>query len=162
MFNLTRETLGHTTVLHCSGRIVFPDADVLHTAVLQLPRSRKLVLDLADVITVDAAGLGIFVSLYRWAKRTRTELKLMNLGAKLQTLLGTTHLNTVLESCSVQEMVELLYCSGDAAEESLSLNRRSTPDPSSAKAGRVHASPDDATVCHCFSKNLRIGNTLRG
>ena len=50
MFNLRRETLGHTTVLHCSGRIVFPDADALHSAVLQLPRSRKLVLDLADVI----------------------------------------------------------------------------------------------------------------
>ena len=143
MFNLRREILGDTTVLHCSGRIVFPDADALHTAVLQLPRSRKLVLDLADVITVDAAGLGIFVSLYHWATRTRTELKLMNLGAKLQTLLTATRLNTVLECCSVQEMVELLYCSGDDVEESWSLNRRSTDDGSSAKAEGIHASPDD-------------------
>ena len=117
MFNLRRETLGHTTVLHCSGRIVFPDADALHSAVLQLPRSRKLVLDLADVITVDAAGLGIFMSLYHWAKRTRTELKLMNLGAKLQTLLEVTKLDIALPSCSAQEMLELLYCSSDEAEE---------------------------------------------
>ena len=130
MLNLRREALGHTTVLHCSGRIVFPDADALHTAVLQLPRSRKLVLDLADVITVDAAGLGIFMSLYRWAKRTRTELKLMNLGAKLQTLLEVTKLNIALQSCSAQEMLELLYCSSDDAEELLSLNRYSTPDHS--------------------------------
>jgi len=162
MFNLIRETLGHTTVLHCSGTVVFPDADALHMAVLQLPRSRKLVLDLADVVTVDAAGLGIFVSLYHWAKRTRTELKLMNPGAKLQALLAATSLNTVLECCSVQEMVELLYRSGDDGEESWSLNRRSTADASSAKAERVHASPDDATVCHCFSENLRIGSTVRG
>jgi anti-anti-sigma factor len=135
MFSLTKERLGHTTVLHCSGRIVFPDADALRTAVLQLLRGRKLVLDLADVITVDAAGLGVFVSLYHWAKRTRTELKLMNVGSKVQSLLEITHLNTVLESCSVQEMVELLYCSGDDAEELLSLNRCFTPDPSSAEAG---------------------------
>ena len=134
MFNLRRETLGHTTVLHCSGRIVFPDADALHTAVQQLPRSRKLVLDLADVITVDAAGLGIFMSLYHWAKRTRTELKLMNLGAKLQTLFEVTKLNIALQSCSAQEMLELLYCSSDDAEELLSLDRCSTPDHSLTQA----------------------------
>lgn len=136
MLNLRRETLGHATVLHCSGRIVFPDADALHMAVLQLPRSRKLVLDLADVITVDAAGLGIFVSLYHWAKRTRTELKLMNLGAKLQTLFEVTKLNIVLQSCSAQEMLELLYCSSDDIEESLCLDRRSTPVPSCAETGQ--------------------------
>jgi anti-sigma B factor antagonist len=135
MFNLTRETLGHTTILHCSGRIVFPDADALHTAVLQLPRSRKLVLDLADVSLVDAAGLGIFVSLYHWAKRTRTELKLMNLSAKLQSLLEVTKLDIVLQSCSAQEMLGFLYCSSDDTEKLFSLNRCLTPDPSSAEAG---------------------------
>ncbi len=135
MLNLRRETLGQTTILHCSGRIVFPDADALHTAVLQLPRSRKLVLDLANVIMIDAAGLGIFMSLYHWAKRTRTELKLMNLGAKLQTLLEVTKLNIALQFCSAQEMLELLFCSSDDVEESSSLNRCSTPDPSSAEAG---------------------------
>jgi anti-sigma B factor antagonist len=140
MFNLTRETLGHTTVLHCSGRIVFPDADALHTAVLQLPRSRKLVLDLADVILVDAAGLGIFVSLYHWAKRTKTELKLMNLSTKLQSLFEVTKLHLVLQSCSAQEMLGLLYCSSDDAEELLSLDRCFTPNPSGAEAGEVHAS----------------------
>jgi len=107
----------------------------LHTAVLQLPCSRKLVLDLADVITVDAAGLGIFMSLYHWAKRTRTELKLMNLSAKLQSLFEVTKLNIALQSCSAQEMLELLYCSSDDAEELSSLNRYFTPDPSGAEAG---------------------------
>jgi anti-anti-sigma factor len=140
MLSLRRETLGHTTVLHCSGRIVFPDADALHTAVLQLPRSRKLVLDLADVITVDAAGLGIFMSLYHWAKRTRTELKLMNLGTKLQTLFEVTKLNIALQSCSAQEMLELLYCSSDDAEELLSLNRCSTRNLSLTQA--AHPSLD--------------------
>jgi len=118
MFNLTKEKLGHTTVLHCSGKIVFPDADALHTAVLQLPRSRKLVLDLAEVILVDAAGLGIFISLYHWAKRTRTELKLMNVGAKLQWLLEITKLNIALQSCSAHEMLGFLYCSADDTGES--------------------------------------------
>jgi len=116
MFNLIKERLGETTVLHCSGRIVFPDADALRTAVLQLPRSRKLVLDLADVITIDAAGLGVFVSLYHWAKGARTELKLMNVGSRVQRLLEITQLNSILECCSGQEILGLLYCSsGESA-----------------------------------------------
>jgi len=123
MFTVRKQTLGQTTVLHCAGRIAFPYADELQTAILQLPRCRKLVLDLADVVTVDAAGLGIFVSLYHWAKRTRTEFKLMNLNAHLQVLLEITKVNTVLHICSLQEIVELLYCFGDDTEQSLSLDR---------------------------------------
>ncbi|HUN88588.1 MAG TPA: STAS domain-containing protein [Terriglobales bacterium] len=131
MFNVTIERLGQTTVLHCSGRIVFPDADALRKAVVQLPRCQKLVLDLAEVITVDAAGLGVLVSLYLSAKRSRTELKLMNLGSTLQLLLEITKLNTFLESCSVREMLGLLYCSNDDAETSWLVNQPvSTPGPS--------------------------------
>jgi len=136
MLNLTQKRHGQTTILRCSGRIVFPEADCLRTAVLQLPRTRKLVLDLADVITIDAAGLGILVSLYHWAKKARTELRLMNVGSTVQSLLEMTRINTLLELCSVQEMIELLYGSSDETEGSLRLNRHSTPGSSCSETGQ--------------------------
>ena len=130
MFNLTQQRFGHTTVLHCSGKVVFPYATALRDSVRQLLRTRKLVLDLANVITMDAAGLGALVSLHQWAKRTRTEFKLMNVGPKLQFLLNLTRLNTVLNRCSVQEMIELSFCSGNVAAASLFSNCGFTPAPS--------------------------------
>ena len=126
MLNLTQKRHGHTTVLRCSGRLVFPDASRLRAAVGQLTCTRKLVLDLADVITVDAAGLGALVSLYHWAKRARTEFRLMNVGANVQMLLEITRLDTVLKSCSVQEMLGLLYCSNEDAEPPLRFDRSSS------------------------------------
>ena len=127
MLTFTRQRLGHTTVLHCSGRIVFPDAHALIAAVLQLPRTRKLVLDMADVILVDAAGLGALASLHCWAKKARIELKLMNVTSKLRTLLKVSRLDTFVESCSVPEMLRLLYCCSDDPEESLAVDWRSNP-----------------------------------
>jgi len=111
MLSLKKQELGETTVVHCSGQLVFPDADGLRVTVMQLPRPRKLMLDLADVIRVDAAGLGTFVSLYHWAEKTGTELKLMNLSSSLKYLLEITGLDAVLEICSVAEMLRLLHCS---------------------------------------------------
>ena len=113
MLSLKKQNLGETTIVRCSGRIVFPDAQCLRAAVLQLPRTRKLVLDMSDVITVDAAGLGALVSLYHWARNDRTELKLMNVSSRLQTLLRMTRLDEVLEICSAREILGLLYCSAD-------------------------------------------------
>jgi len=133
MLNFKKQRLGYTTILHCSGAIVFPDAAVLRTAVQLLPRSRKLVLDLADVITVDAAGLGAFVSLHRWAKSAGIEFKLMNLNSKVARLLEMTRLDTVLRFCSVQEMLALL-CS--AEEDAKKRFRPPTPCAFCAEAGR--------------------------
>lgn len=65
-------------------------------------------LDLADVLVIDAAGLGVLVSLRVWAKQTGTDLKLMNVTARVEQLLGLTHLKSEFEVCSAQEMLDLL------------------------------------------------------
>ncbi|HUN88564.1 MAG TPA: STAS domain-containing protein [Terriglobales bacterium] len=116
MFNLNKQTLGATTIVHCSGRIVFPYAESLPEAMPRLSRTRKLVLDLANVIAIDAAGLGALVSLHHWAKKTRTEFKLMNVSTKLQFLLEITRLDEVLDVCSAREMLRLLHCSVEEEE----------------------------------------------
>ncbi len=116
MLNMKKQRLGETIVVHCSGRIVFPDADCLRIAVLRLPRTRKLVLDLAEVIAVDAAGLGAFVSLHHWAKQAGTELRLMNVSSRVKYLIEITGLHAVLEVCSVAEMLRLVHCSREVVE----------------------------------------------
>ena len=108
MLTLRIQKLEDTTVIQCAGRIVIPYAEVLRIAVLRQLRPRTLVLDLADVIAVDAAGLGTLVSLRAWAKETRTSLKLMNTTPKLEKLLELTNLKSAFEVCSGREMLALL------------------------------------------------------
>jgi anti-anti-sigma factor len=108
VFTLRIQKLEDTTVIRCAGRMVIPYADVLRNAVLRQLRIRTLVLDLADVVAVDAAGLGILVSLRAWAIETRTALKLMNVTPKLEKLLELTNLKSAFEVCSGREMLALL------------------------------------------------------
>ena len=70
--------------------------------------TRVVVLDLAEITTVDAAGLGELVSLQTWAKATGRELKLMNVLPRVESILELTHLQPAFEICSLGEMVDLL------------------------------------------------------
>jgi anti-sigma B factor antagonist len=102
------QRLKDVTVIHCAGRIAFPHASELWATVFRHTRAQALVLDLADVLAIDAAGLGMLVSLRAWAKRTRTELKLMNVSPRVEQLLGLTRLKSEFEVCSAWEMLDLL------------------------------------------------------
>ena len=108
MLSLTIQKLGDATVIRCAGRLVIPYADVLRNAALRQRGIRTVVLDLADIIAVDAAGLGMLASLRSWGKETRTALKLMNVTPKIEKLLELTNLKSALEVCSVREMLALL------------------------------------------------------
>ncbi len=108
MLTLRIQKLEDTTVIRCAGRMVIPYAEVLRNAVLRQPRIRTLVIDLADVVAVDAAGLGMLASLRAWAIETRTALKLMNVTPKLERLLELTNLKSAFEVCSGREMLALL------------------------------------------------------
>jgi len=108
MLTLRIQKLGDATVIRCAGRMVIPYAEVLRNAVLRQLRIRTLVLDLADVTAVDAAGLGTLASLRAWAKETRTALKLMNVTPKVEKLLELTNLKSAFEVCSGREMLALL------------------------------------------------------
>jgi anti-anti-sigma factor len=88
--------------------MVIPYTEVLRNAVLRQRGIRTLVLDLADIIAVDAAGLGMLASLRAWAKETRTELKLMNVTPRVEKLLELTNLKSAFEVCSGREMLALL------------------------------------------------------
>ncbi|MBV8475255.1 MAG: STAS domain-containing protein [Acidobacteria bacterium] len=122
MLTLRIQRLGDVTVLRCIGRITFPHADVLRSAILQEPRARSFVLDLANIMLVDAAGLGMLVSLRRWSRNAGTDLKLMNLTPRVDALLELTNLKSTFAICSSREMLELL-CHAIHQPESGALDR---------------------------------------
>jgi anti-anti-sigma factor len=108
MLNLIIQKLGDVTVFRCVGRITSDDADRLGKAFLGQPDMRIAVLDLAEITAVDAAGLGVIVSLRQWAKATGRRLKLMNLRPRVAELFELTNLTPEFEACSVSDMFDLI------------------------------------------------------
>ena len=107
MLSLRIEKLRDVTIIHCAGRIVFPDARELRITLLRQLRSRTLVLDLLDTAAIDAAGLGVLVSVRTWAKQTERVLKLMNVTPWVERLLQLTKLKSEFEICTAREMLDL-------------------------------------------------------
>src|SRR5919108_4938158 len=108
MLSLSIHNLGDVAVFKCSGRITVEDEQRLRRAVLSQSELRMAVIDLADVTAIDAAGVGILVSLRTWANETGTALKLMNLTPLVEEVLQVTKLRSQFRICSVPEMIDLL------------------------------------------------------
>ena len=107
MLEITTHNLGNATIFRCAGRITVEHADLLRMIVLKQAPSIA-VLDLAEITAMDAAGVGILVSLGWWAKTTGGSLKLMNLTPRVDDLLELLNLRSAFEICSVPEMLSLL------------------------------------------------------
>ena len=108
MLNVTINNLGDIAVLQCAGRMTFGNVIALQNAALTRVHVRMLVLDLARVSTIDAAGLGTLMSVWSLTKKTGAKFKLMNLMPRVEHVLELTGLRSLFEICSVQDMLELL------------------------------------------------------
>jgi anti-sigma B factor antagonist len=60
-----------------------------------IPDSKRIVLDLTDLIQLDSMGLGTLVRLYVSSKSGGCELVLIHLGKRVRELLGITNLLSV-------------------------------------------------------------------
>ena len=107
MLEITTHNLGNATIFRCAGRIMLEHADLLRMIVLKQAPSIA-VLDLAEITAIDAAGVGILISLRWWARTTGATLKLMNLTPRVEALLELFNLRSAFEICSVPEMLSLL------------------------------------------------------
>ena len=107
MLKITTHNLGNATIFRCAGRITVEHADQLRIFVMKHAPSIG-VLDLAQITTMDAAGIGILVSLHWWATTAGARLKLMNLTPRVEDLLELFHLRSTFEICSVSDMLSLL------------------------------------------------------
>jgi anti-anti-sigma factor len=108
MLQITTHNLGNATIFLCKGRITFEHADLLRMTVVNHAPLSIVVLDLAEITVMDAAGVGILVSLRWWAKTTGIRLKLMNLTPRVEDMLELFNLRSGFEICSVPEMLSLL------------------------------------------------------
>jgi len=108
MLQITTHNSGNATIFRCTGRITFEHAALLRMTVLNHAPLSIAVLDLAEITVMDAAGVGVLVSLRWWAKTTGARLKLMNLTPRVEDLLELFNLRFAFEVCSVPEMISLL------------------------------------------------------
>ncbi len=90
---------GGAVVLHCQGRIIFQgEARELCGIVAEvLPATRRMVVDLADVDSVDSGGLGELVLTHMWAESAGYSLKFACPKRSLRQLFEITNLATVFD-----------------------------------------------------------------
>lgn len=108
---LAIRNLGDISVFQCAGRIALGDEDLLRNAIHSRSLGSTIVLDLAQVNAVDAAGLGMLVALREWAGGTGKSLKLINVTPHVEEMLELTGLISFFEVCSFREMMTL-WCRG--------------------------------------------------
>ncbi len=107
MLELTIQELGDLTLFRCTGKMLAGSEAGLRAAVMERG-NKRVVLDVAGVTGIDAAGLGTLVGLQSWAQAAGRQLKLMNVTPRVREILRITNLDAAFEVCSVPEMLELL------------------------------------------------------
>ncbi len=108
MLNFTAQRFGAIILFRCAGRFVSGDAERLRDAIHAQTNARAIVLGLAEISTIDAAGVGMLASVHGWAKSIGRGFKLMNLSPRVEEVVEITNLDSVLEVCSVPEMLDVL------------------------------------------------------
>jgi anti-anti-sigma factor len=117
MLTVTIERLNDVVTLRCVGRIVRGHETAILCAAVQ-QRWRNLVLDLAGVDAIDAAGVGLLVSL----QAAGIYLKLVNPTKQVREVLRITKLESVFEICKSQWTGDALH--GVVIEEQSEYSRR--------------------------------------
>jgi len=105
MLTVTIEHLGDVVTLRCAGRIVRGEETAILCAAVQ-QHERTLILDLAGVDAIDAAGIGLLVSL----QAAGIYLKLVNPARQVREVLRLTQLESVFEICESQATDDTLRC----------------------------------------------------
>jgi anti-sigma B factor antagonist len=101
MLKVNPKRFGTTVVLCLQGRVVIGEIAALRRAIESLTNISVVVLDLASVSLIDAAGLGALLELRKQANDKGIQLKLMNASERVTRILEMTRLNTVFETTSL-------------------------------------------------------------
>lgn len=98
--NVNVRQSGDVTILDLKGRITIGSGDVaLRNAIHEVMNNgaKKVLINMADVSTIDSSGIGELVSAYTTATNRGAKLKLANLPAKVTDILTITQLITVFD-----------------------------------------------------------------
>ena len=103
MLTVTIDNLAEFVVLRCRGRLVRREESTLLCAAVK-HHGRDVVLDLAEVSAIDAAGIGALLSL----QAAGIYLKLINLTEPVREVLRLTGMEAVFEIGEGEKDEELL------------------------------------------------------
>ena len=95
MLKVHAKNLGSVAVLCLRGRIVNGETEALREAVNSQLNVSAVVLDLARVSTIDAAGLGVMLELREQTESKGVSFKLINVTRLVRRVLEITRLDAV-------------------------------------------------------------------
>ena len=111
MLKVHAKKLDAVEVLCLEGRIVNGETEVLRSvAQFASDGTNQLILDLSNVSTVDAHGLGVLLQMREQTVTKGIHFELRNVSKPLYRLFEITRLNTVFEiNCDVPFLPEFVY-----------------------------------------------------
>jgi anti-anti-sigma factor len=88
-----------TIVLRCRGRIIFRrDACALSGLITEaLPTARRMVVDLADITTLDSGALGELALCQMWAESAGYQLRFSSSIESVRRLFESTNLDSIFD-----------------------------------------------------------------
>ena len=108
MLKVHAKRLDAIEVLSLEGQIINGDTDVLRNVVQLAHDTREIILDLSNVTTVDAHGLGVLLTLREQTINKGIHLELRNPSQPLFRIFEITRLNTVFDINSSVEFTPAL------------------------------------------------------
>jgi anti-anti-sigma factor len=103
MLKVQSRKLGTIAVVGLQGQIVNGETETLRSAVQSISAASAVKLDLAQVTTVDAGGLGVMLELREQAEANGVRFELMNVSKQIRRVFEITHLDTVFRLTSAVE-----------------------------------------------------------
>ena len=97
MLKIHAKNLENVAVLSLEGRVVTGETDALRTAVQFISPCNAIILNLAQVTTVDAHGLGVMLEMREQAVAKGLRFKVINVNQPLNRIFEITRLDTVFE-----------------------------------------------------------------
>ena len=108
MLKVHAKRLDAVEILSLEGQIVTGDTDVLRNVVPLADDTSDIILDLSNVTTVDAHGLGVLLQLREQTIAKGIHLELRNVNQPLYEIFEITRLNTVFDINSVPFVPEFV------------------------------------------------------
>ncbi|HEY3041112.1 MAG TPA: STAS domain-containing protein [Pyrinomonadaceae bacterium] len=115
MLKVHAKNLGNIAILCLQGRVVSGETAALRNALASQSEVSAVVLDLARVSTIDAAGLGVMLELREQSQSRGIAFKLMNVTKLVSRVLEITRLNSVFEVTSGMELLSAAALSQPAS-----------------------------------------------
>jgi anti-sigma B factor antagonist len=104
MLTINVETFKDLAIVRCTGRIVRGEnIRTLKTEVISAKDTRLIVLDLAQVESIDAAGLSALVSLHHRSRSRGIQLRLVNPSRFVLDVFNRTKLSSVFDISSFDD-----------------------------------------------------------